>query len=70
MPIRLQAKVFGFQGAEFNQETTYSDFADFHGIKRPKRIETKRNGEPFGKLELIEFKVIEKIDPKTFDMPE
>ena len=45
-------------------------FKDFNGIKRPTRIETKRNGEPFGNLEVIEFKAIEKVDPKTFDKPE
>jgi len=70
LPIRLQAQVIGFQGNEFAQETTYSDFGDFNGIKRAKKIETKRNGEPFGNIGLIEFKVIEKIDPKTFDKPE
>jgi hypothetical protein len=70
LPVRLVAKVIGFQGAEFTQETTYGDFADFNGIKRPKRIETRRNGEPFGNLGLIEFKVIEKVDPKIFEKPE
>jgi len=70
LPVRLQATVVGFQGAEFSQETIYSDFADFNGIKRPKKIETRRNGEPFGNLGLIEFKAIEKIDPKTFEEPE
>jgi hypothetical protein len=70
LPVRLRARVVGFQGADVTQETTYSNFSDFDGIKRPTRIETTRNGEPFGDLEVIEFKAIEKVDPKTFDRPE
>ncbi len=70
LPVKLEAKVIGFQGAEVIQETTYSDFTDFNGIKRPTRIESKRNGQPFGNVEVIGFKAIEKVDPKTFDKPE
>ncbi|HEY3965364.1 MAG TPA: hypothetical protein VGM05_12485 [Planctomycetaceae bacterium] len=70
LPVKLEAKVFGFQGAEVTQETTYSDFTDFKGIKRPTKIESKRNGQPFGNVEVIEFKAIEKVDPKKFEKPE
>lgn len=70
LPVRLIAKVLGFQGEEFTQETIYSDFTDFGGIKRAKKVETKRNGETFAKLELTEFKVIEKVDDKAFARPE
>ena len=70
LPVKLEAKVLGFQGAEFTQETTYSVFKGFNGIQRPTRIETKRNGEPFGNVEVIEFKALEKVDPKKFEKPE
>lgn len=70
LPVKLQAKVQGFQGEEFTQETTFSDFTDYDGIKRAKRVESKRDGEPFAKLELTEFKVIGTVDPKAFAMPE
>jgi hypothetical protein len=70
LPAKLQATVPGFQGAEFNQETIYGDFTDYNGIKRAKRVESKRDGEPFAKLEVIEFKVIEKVDPGVFAKPE
>jgi hypothetical protein len=70
LPVKLQAKVQGFQGEEFTQETTYNEFADYDGIKRAKRVESKRDGEPFVKLELIEFKVIGTVDSKAFAMPE
>jgi hypothetical protein len=69
-PVKLVAKVLGFQGMEFTQESSYSDFADFDGIKRAKKTESKRNGETFVKTELLEFKVIEKVDPKLFTQPE
>jgi hypothetical protein len=69
LPVRLVAKVRGFQGEEFTQETTFTDFTDYDGIKRAKHVESKRDGQTFVKTELIEFKVIEKVDPKTFDKP-
>ena len=70
LPVKLVAKVRGFQGEEFTQETTFSDFTDYDGIKRAKMVETKRNGETFAKVELIEFKIIEKVDPNAFAKPE
>jgi hypothetical protein len=70
LPVKVEAKVFGIQGAEVTQETMYSVYTDFDGIKRPTKIETKRNGEPFGNIEVLEFKAIEKADPKVFDKPE
>ena len=70
MPVKLVAKVIGFQGDEFTQETTFGDFTDYDGIKRAKTVETKRNGETFAKLEVIEFKVIETVDSKAFAKPE
>jgi len=70
LPVRLVAKVRGFQGEEFTQETTFSDFTDYDGIKRAKKVETKRDGETFVKSEVTEFKAIEKVDPKIFDKPE
>ncbi len=70
LPVRLLARIPGLQGAETDQETIYSDYADFNGIKRARKIETKRNGEPYGNFEVVEFKVIEKPDPKIFDKPE
>jgi hypothetical protein len=70
LPAKLKARVPGFQGDEFNQETVYTDFTDYNGIKRAKRVESKRDGEPFIKLEVTEFKVIEKVDPALFVKPE
>ena len=69
LPLKTMAKVAGFQGDEFDQETTYSDYKDFGGIKKAAKVEVKRNGEPFQKLELTEFKTLDKFDADTFAEP-
>ncbi len=69
LPVRTVAKVAGFMGDEVTQETTYTDFKDVAGIKRPMKNQVKRDGEKFIDSELIEFKVLDKVDPKTFDEP-
>jgi hypothetical protein len=57
-------------GQEFTQETYFSDYKDFSGIKRATKIEIKREGETFIKLELLDLKVLDKVDDKTFAKPD
>ena len=52
-----------------NIETTFGDYKDFGGIKKATKIEVKRDGEPFQKMEVTEFKVLDKVDPETFTEP-
>ena len=59
----------GRDGEEYTQETTYSDFKEFGGIKKATKVVSKRNGEDFIKSELTEFQVLDKVDPKTFTDP-
>ena len=70
LPVKLVAKVVGFRGDEFTQETTYKDYKEFDGIKKATKAESKRDGEDFIKSEITEFKVLDKVDPKTFSEPE
>jgi hypothetical protein len=70
LPVKLVARVVGFGGEEFTQETTYKDYKDFDGIKKATKADSKRDGEDFVKSEVTEFKVLDKIDPKTFSEPE
>ena len=70
LPVRLVAKVIGFEGEEYTQDTTYKDYKDFNGIKKATKVDTKRDGEDFIKSEVTEFKVLDKADPKTFAEPE
>jgi len=69
LPARIVAKVVGFDGQEFTQETTLKDYKDFDGIKKATKADSKRDGEDFVKSETTEFKVLEKADPKTFEEP-
>ena len=52
----------GFQGQENDFEITFGDYKDFGGIKKATKIEVKRDGETFQKMEVTEFKVLDKVD--------
>lgn len=69
LPVRLVAKVKDFQGDEFTQTTTFADYKEFQGIKKATKVESKRDGEKFQSAELLEFKVLDSVDPKTFAEP-
>ena len=69
LPVKMTATVRGWQGEDFTQETTMSDYKDFGGIKRATKTESKRDGNPFVKLDITEFKVEDKLDPDTFAEP-
>jgi hypothetical protein len=69
LPVKTSANVTGFQGDDALQETTFSDYKDFDGIKKATKIATKRGGEKFMNVEVTEFKVLKDVDPKTFAEP-
>jgi outer membrane lipoprotein-sorting protein len=70
LPVKLVARVMGFQGQESTQETTLSDYQESDGIKRAGKVEVKRDGQPFVSQQVTTFKVLDKVDPKTFEQPE
>jgi hypothetical protein len=71
LPVKLVARIAGFQGDEVTQETTFKDYKEFEGIKKATKVESKRDGQDFIKSEVTEFKVLDKdkVDPKTFSEP-
>jgi hypothetical protein len=69
LPVKQVAKVIGFTGEEFTQETTFAGYKDFGGIKKATKVESKRDGEKFLAQEITDFKPVEKVDPKTFTEP-
>jgi hypothetical protein len=69
LPVKQVAKVVGFGGDEFTQETTFDGYKDFGGIKKATKVENKRDGKKFLSLETTEFKAVDKVDPKTFAEP-
>src|SRR5262249_46502239 len=68
LPVKVVAKV-SFMGQDAKLETTYGSYKEMGGIKKATKVETKRDGEKFQTLEITEFKVLDKVDPKTFDEP-
>jgi hypothetical protein len=69
LPVKQVARVVGFQGEEFTQETTYADYKDLAGIKKATKLEVKRDGETFLKQDVSEFKILDKVDPEVFSEP-
>jgi hypothetical protein len=70
LPVKLVAKVVGFMGDEFTQETTFADYKDFKGIKKATKIENKRDGEKFLTIQVTDFRVLDKVDAKMFAEPD
>jgi hypothetical protein len=70
LPVRTVAKVIGFMGEEFTQETTFGDYQEMAGIKKATKISVKRDGEKFIEQQVTEFKTLETVDPKTFAEPQ
>ena len=69
LPVRLVAKVVGWDGEEFVQDSTFSDYKDFGGIKRSAKVSVKRDGETFVESEVTDFKVLETVPTETFAEP-
>ena len=69
LPVKLSAKVTGFGGEEFMQETIYSQYKELGGIKKATKVEAKRDGQRFLESETTEFKLLDKVDDATFVEP-
>jgi hypothetical protein len=69
LPVKLVAKVIGFQGDEFTMETAYAGYKEFDGIKKATKLESKRDGEKFVISEVSDFKVLDKAPAESFDEP-
>jgi hypothetical protein len=70
LPVKLVANVLNFGGEEVTQETTFAGYKDFGGIKKATKIEMKRDGDRFMEQDVVEFRVLDKIDARTFTEPE
>jgi hypothetical protein len=70
LPVKMVAKVIGFMGDEFTQETTFSDYQEMAGIKKATKIQHKRDGEKFMEFQITEFKLLDEVDAKTFAEPQ
>ena len=69
LPVRLVAKVTGWRGEEYVQDSTFSDYKDFGGFKKAAKTSIKRDGEDFLEAEIADFKVLDKVPADTFAEP-
>jgi hypothetical protein len=70
LPVRTVAKVLDFMGNEVTEETTFSDYKMMGNIKKATKIQSKHDGEKFLDQRVTEFKVLDKVDAKTFTEPD
>jgi hypothetical protein len=70
LPVKLVAKVTGFMGEDFTQETTFADYKEMGGIKKATKLKSTRDGEKYQEYQISDFKVLDKVDPKAFAQPE
>jgi hypothetical protein len=70
LPAKLVAEVIGFNGDEYTQETTFTDYKEFDGVKVATKLEAKRDGQTFQEMTVTDFKLLDKVDPKTFAEPD
>lgn len=67
--LKLSARVVGFGGQEFLDETTYRDYKEFGGVKKATKVESKHDGQRFIEAEVTDFKLLDKVDDATFAEP-
>lgn len=70
LPVKLEAKVQGFDGTEVTQEMVYSEFKEMDGIQKATKMEASRDGQKFSTQRVTEFKVLEKVEASTFTKPD
>ncbi len=70
LPVKRVAKVTRFGPEEYTEDAYFTNYKEFDGIKRSTKTQQKRDGEKFIEAETTEFKVVDKIDAKTFTKPE
>ena len=70
LPAKLVADVVGFNGDEYTQETAFGDYKDLGGAKIATKLEVKRDGQTIQEMKVTDFKVLDKVDPKTFAEPD
>jgi hypothetical protein len=71
LPVKEVAQLDLPGGREVTEETTFSDYKDFGGIKKATRIEVKSFGFGSGSSQIVtDFQVLDKVDDGTFAKPE
>jgi hypothetical protein len=56
-------------GQEYSQETHFSNYKEFDGLRLPTKTTIFRDGKPFGEAEVSDLKVRDKVDQGQFGKP-
>jgi hypothetical protein len=67
--VRMQARSKAM-GHEVEDETIYSDYQNYDGIRNARKTTTKRDGKLFLECEITDFKAVEQIPDSTFAKPQ
>jgi outer membrane lipoprotein-sorting protein len=68
--VKMEYKVHSAEKKkEVKQETYFSDHKPVDGMQIPRKLVMKQDGEPYVEAELLDPKLLEKIDPKLFEKP-
>jgi hypothetical protein len=54
---------------EVDQDSIYSDYKDYDGVKRSRKTTVKHDGKDFLEFEVSEYKATEKLEDNLFEMP-
>ena len=69
LPVKLVATVVGFGGDDYEQVSIYKDYQEMSGIKKATNVELTRDGNPFLKVTLKDFQVVDKLPADAFAEP-
>jgi hypothetical protein len=56
-------------GQEFTEERIVTEYHKVEGLQSPKKMLVNRDGKKFMEAEVVEVKLFDAVDPKTFDRP-
>jgi hypothetical protein len=66
--VKLQRQALDVNsGKEVKEERFFSDFRPINGIQEPQKVAISRNGQKFVEAEVIEAKILERLDPGIFE---
>jgi hypothetical protein len=68
LPVKYTATV-GFMNEEAKQETFLSNYKEVAGVQKATHVEVRRGGDKFLTYDVLEFKTLKEVDPRTFTEP-
>jgi hypothetical protein len=66
---KTQRQVKDMSGQDVTEERIVKEYQDVNGRKMAKKVEVKRGGNPFMEVEVVETKLVDKVDDSEFVEP-